>query len=112
MNKESVITDWTEFCLICGGEAECEHHAIPGTANRAKSEEFKLVIPLCNNCHNMSRDSIHRNPKMAAMSKIIGQLAFAKEYFKSKLTASENEKRQMEQDAKEMFIDTFGKSYL
>ena len=120
MSKESIITDWPEFCLICGAKAEHTHHAIPGTANRAKSDRYGLLMPLCANCHDMSRDSIHKNPKMASMSKIIGQLAYERDaaimYCLTSDSIREDNaihlKELVEQTIRDSFVKEFGKSFV
>lgn len=70
------ITDYMDMCVICGNPAQAKHHLIMGTANRSKSEKWKLYIPLCNACHNMTDNSVHLNSKLTAFSRIIGQLGF------------------------------------
>ena len=109
---DSVITQYTEYCLICGASTECEHHLIEGVANRAKSEKWGLKIPLCNSCHNMNANSMHGNTKMNRLGKIMGQIAFEKEFWKSKVMASKDEKKLMEQDARDLFRKDFGKSFV
>ena len=103
MVKESVVTDYMDYCFICGAPKEHTHHLIEGVANRQKSDKYKLIVPVCGNCHNMSKDSIHGNTKMDAMSKIIGQLAFEREEVANGLT---------KEQAREKFRKEFGKSYL
>lgn len=53
-----------------------------GTAGRELSEKDGLKVPVCNDCHNMGDIlcRIHGNPMAERMSKIIGQLAWEKEY--------------------------------
>lgn len=95
----SIITSYMNECMICGSNQVVIHHAIPGTANRSKSDKYGLVMPLCVKCH----DAIHRNPKMTTMSKIIGQLAFEREEVANGFT---------KEQAREKFRKEFGKSYL
>lgn len=63
-------------------EVKAEHHLVFGTAGRELSEKDGLKVPVCNNCHNMGEIlmRIHGNPMAERMSKIIGQLAWEKEY--------------------------------
>ena len=76
------MTDYPEICFICGRPSEAEHHLVFGTAGRELSEKDGLKVPVCNNCHNMGEIlmRIHGNPMAERMSKIIGQLAWEKEY--------------------------------
>ena len=106
MNKESIITDWMEFCVICGAKTENIHHAIPGTANRAKADKYGLVMPLCVRCH----DDIHRNPKMTTMRKIIGQLAYEKEAAIDYCVT--DNKELLKQTIRDDFMEVFGKSHI
>ena len=112
MDKVSAITKYLDTCLICGAQREAIHHGIAGTANRAKSDKWNLLIPLCARHHNMSNMSVHGNREMNVMSHIISQLAFEKEFFKSRITASKSEKEQMQEDARTLFRNEFGKSFL
>jgi hypothetical protein len=43
----------SESCFVCGknGPGLQEHHLIPGTANRANSEQYGLKVILCAWCH-------------------------------------------------------------
>ena len=77
-----IETDYPEICFICGRPSEAEHHLVFGTAGRELSEKDGLKVPVCNNCHNMGEilKRIHGNPMAERMSKIIGQLAWEKEY--------------------------------
>lgn len=79
---KGIVTDYPEICFICGRPSEAEHHLVFGTAGRELSEKDGLKVPVCNNCHNMGEIlmRIHGNPMAERMSKIIGQLAWEKEY--------------------------------
>lgn len=80
--SKGIVTDYPEICFICGRPSEAEHHLVFGTAGRELSEKDGLKVPVCNNCHNMGEilKRIHGNPMAERMSKIIGQLAWEKEY--------------------------------
>lgn len=98
------ITDYMNMCLICGSTQNIhKHHLCMGNANRQKSEDYLLYIPLCAKHHNMSDMSVHHNKEMNVMSRIIGQLAFEKQYCAFGYTYEE---------AREKFIKEFGKSFL
>lgn len=73
---KSTITDYTEYCLICGSPCYDDvHHCLSGS-DRKHADEDGLVIPVCRICHRF----IHDNPKALTMSKIIGQLAYEREH--------------------------------
>ena len=96
MKRYSIITDDLNHCIVCGKTKEALHEVFFGTANRKKSIEHGLVIPLCNMHHNMSDAGIHYNKEFDNQVKIIGQKAFMKYYHKSV----------------EEFRQIFGKNYL
>lgn len=49
----SVLTNNFERCCVCGRPAVEIHHIIHGTkGNKALSEEYGLIAPLCRDCHN------------------------------------------------------------
>ena len=80
--SKGIVTDYPGICFICGRPSEAEHHLVFGTAGRELSEKDGLKVPVCNDCHNMGDIlcRIHGNPMAERMSKIIGQLAWEKEY--------------------------------
>ena len=102
---ESIVTQYTDYCLLCRAEREAMHHCIPGNANRAKSDKYKLVVPLCNFHHNLGPNSAHTNVALGTALKIIGQLAFEKEYYR-------NELRYSDDPARDKFRKEFGKSFV
>ena len=103
---KTILTKYDGYCVICGKPTQTTHHLIEGTANRRISDNHGLVCPLCNFHHNMSKDSVHLNPAMQAMSHIIGQLAFEKEYYRKNLIDGDDD------PAREEFRKLFGKSFL
>lgn len=104
-----MITKYERYCIICGRPADAIHHCIEGTANRKKSEKFDLKMPLCNECHNMTDNSVHFNSKMNSMSHIIGQLWYERNYI---LEKRELPFEGLGEEARESFRREFGKSYL
>ena len=78
----SIITEYTEFCLICGTPSTDPHHCLSGS-DRIHADEDGLVIPVCRACHRF----IHDNPKALTMSKIIGQLAYEREHTREEFRA-------------------------
>lgn len=104
--RESIITDYMEYCMICGKPCEERHHGIPGTANRCISDQYKIILPLCREHHNSSKMSVHHNREMEVLSKQLSQLAFEKEYYRKMLYDGEDD------PAREVFRAKFGKSFL
>lgn len=115
--SKGIVTEYTEICIFCGRQAEAEHHLIFGTAGRELSEKDGLKIPVCNNCHNMGQKlcRIHENPMAERMSKIIGQLAWEREWMLQN-TVAINNKGQMEKvernAVRSQFMKRYGRSYL
>jgi len=105
---KSVVTEFTEICAICGKPAECEHHLIFGTGMRRLCDEDHIVLPMCNDCHNMSdrlTSRIHDNPMAESLSKMLGQMAWEKEFYKQL-------SKQDVDIARITFMKRYGKSYL
>lgn len=102
---KSIVTEYTDYCLFCGKPTTAGHHLVFGKGIRKLSDEDGLIIPVCDNCHTMSKVSyrIHDNPIAETMSKIIGQLA----YEKHKVANGMSEK-----EARKDFRARYGRSYL
>lgn len=94
------------ICALCGKPSECTHHLCGGSGKRKISDEDGLTIPLCNECHNMAvkpEDRIHGNPVAEKLSKMLGQIAWEKDYVS---------KGGNEDEAREAFREKMGKCYL
>lgn len=108
-NVKSILTKYTEVSVFSGKHTEAFHHLIYGTALRKLGDKDGLVIPLTNDEHNMSSRGliyqIHGNPAAEKLSKLLGQVAWEKEYYR-KMTGCE------EDEAREEFRKRYGKSYL
>jgi len=101
--ENEMVTEYTEICAICGRPRECEHHLIYGSTHKLADEDG-LTLPMCHNCHNMGKltSKIHGNSMAESLSKIAGQLAWEKEYYK----------KIPEDPAREAFRKRYGVSYL
>lgn len=108
--KSIVVDDkYMGYCMICGKPTNVIHHGIEGVANRKVSDANHILIPLCENHHNMSDMSVHHNNEMRVMCHIISQLAYEKHFIAEK---SQIPFWDIEQEARESFRSLFGKSYL
>lgn len=96
MERYSIITDNLRVCYVCKRPKECLHEVFFGTANRQKSIEYGLVVPLCNYHHNFSDKGVHFNRELDLKLKKIGEKAFI-DHYKSSV---------------EEFIRIFGKNYI
>ncbi len=96
---KAFISDYTQFCALCGRPKTDLHHCIFNTSNRKKCDEDAILLPLCRNCH----DKIHHDASFGYMSKILGQTLW-----ELNTVASEEEIK----DARAKFTSRYGKSYL
>ena len=99
---ESIITKYRS-CIICGATETIHHHHLLEGSKRALSDEDGLIVPLCAYHHNMSVRSVHLMPELNKLSKIIGQLAWERNYCAEGHTVDE---------AREAFRARYGKSYI
>ena len=105
---KSIVTDYMSISVLSGRPAECTHHLIYGNGLRELSDKDGLVIPLTNEEHNMSLDSIHLSRYGGHLSKIIGQLAWEKEFYKELCEKI----GLVESSARDSFRKRYGQSYL
>lgn len=116
---KSIVTEYEDICVFTGKPAEAVHHLIFGS-DRAKADEDGLVVPVTNACHNMGHSCakgagvknrgtliIHGNSMAEKMSKMMGQLAWEKQYYRER--AGENGEKD---SAREAFMKRYGRSYL
>ena len=84
--SKSIVTKYEDISAFSGASANCRHHLVFGQGRRDLAEQYGLWIPLTNAEHNMSSrgliHQIHENPAAEKLSKMVGQLAFEKEYYK------------------------------
>ena len=89
MKKKSIVTNFTEFSVFSGTPTNTMHHLIFGTSLRRLADEDMLVIPVTDSEHNMSSQGneyqIHHNPVDEKLSKMLGQMAWEKNYLAKKL---------------------------
>lgn len=70
-----MITNYFDYCLICGKPKTDDHHMVFGIAKRKLADEDHLLIPLCREHH----EQMHNNEGMQAMSRICGQLLYERD---------------------------------
>lgn len=88
--QDTIVTEYVDFCLICGKPYNIEgHHLICGKGKRELGTEDKLVIPLCDSCHK----KIHDNGIAMVLSKMLGQAVYEQNH------------------TREEFRERYGKSY-
>ena len=108
-----ILTEYTELSAFSASPKECIHHLIPGNGLRKLADEDGLVIPLTNYEHNRGpiEERIHGNIAAEKLSKMLGQVAYEKEYYRSLLEAVD-ELEKGEDPAREVFRRRYGISYL
>lgn len=81
-NRFSLFTDDLEHCIICGKSPVNKHEIFGGSANRKKSMEYGLVIPLCTCEHHdqINCRGIHFDKKLRDEWHIKGQTKFNEVY--------------------------------
>jgi len=77
--KKSILTDNFKKCYFCNKNQNIQLHHIFGGANRKKSDKYKLIIPLCWECH-LGNNGVHFNKKQMDKLHKIGQKAFIENY--------------------------------
>ena len=110
---KSIVTEYTNISAFSQNRRECDHHLIFGSGLRELADEDGLTIPLTHKEHNLGKDTekIHENQAAEKLSKMAGQLAYEKEYYRKALeTLGEIEKGS--DPAREMFRERYGISYL
>lgn len=128
MASKSIVTRYESICAFCGSPMPSRHHLVFGISERKKSEEDGLWLPVCDSCHNMGADIrkgparkgtgtmiVHGNSMAEAMSKMIGQLAYEKEYYRSQYIDAKERVAETEADedpARQSFMRRYGRSYL
>ena len=94
--RKSIITKYEDICALCGRPKESEHHCVFGNGLRKLADLDGLTLPICNRCHNMGSidEKIHGNSCAEKLSKMVGQLAWEKEYYKSQCGIEDDEARE------------------
>lgn len=118
---ESIVTEYDQICAFCGRPMQATHHLVWGCygADRDKADVDGLTIPVCHECHNLSKGRmtapskklgtmiIHGNSMAEAMSKMIGQLAWEKQYYKERAGLNG-----ADDAARDAFQQRYGRSFL
>ena len=89
---ESKFTSDLEHCFVCGRPYPQIHH-IMNAFNKAKSEKYGLILPLCMN-HHTGAEGVHTKPEKMLACKQMAQRKFEEDH------------------TREDWILEFGKSYL
>lgn len=111
--RKSILTEYEEISAFSGKSRECDHHLIMGRGTRELCEKDGLYIPMQNCEHNCSPNGlihqIHENPAAEKLSKMLGQVAWEKEYLAKKLDEMGVDARA---ESREKFMKRYGQSWL
>ena len=88
----SAFTDDLSRCYVCGRPYPSIHH-IMNAANKKKSEEYGLIIPLCME-HHTGQSGVHTKPEKMLACRQMAQRKFEEEH------------------TRDEWIKIFGKNYL
>lgn len=111
--KKNIITEYTELSAFSASGKECDHHLIFGNGLRELADKDGLILPLTNREHNTGpiTERIHDNIAAEKLSKMLGQMAYEKEYYRATFEA-QGELVKGEDPARESFRERYGISYL
>lgn len=105
MTKKTILTKYSDYCLICGKPAE-SHHIFKGNKHRKLADEDKVIMPLCPE-HHTGNMSVHMKREMNILCEIAGQLAWEKQYLIDKYLSDE-----AWEESREAFRKRYGISFL
>ena len=97
-----MITEYNDYCIICGKPRTDMHHVFKGHKQRHLADEDELLLPLCRE-HHEGNMSVHNKKELNVLAEIIGQLA----YEKKKCAEGYGEAA-----SRESFRIRYGRSYL
>ena len=111
--SRSIITKYEDLSVFSNEPAEVRHHCLFGRGIRELAEQDGVWIPLRNCEHNMSSKGtiyqIHGNVAAEKLSKMLGQMAWEKNYIVNKYQLPFED---VNEEAREAFINRYGKSWL
>lgn len=111
--KRNVLTEYAELSAFSAQPRECDHHLIFGSGMRKLADEDGLVLPLTNYEHNMGpvSERIHGNIAAEKLSKMLGQMAFEKNFYREMLESLQEIDNGTD-PARDVFRERYGISYL
>lgn len=117
MKKHSILTDYDDISAFSGKPREAIHHCIFGVGVRELADEDRIWLPLTNWEHNLSPmgtiNQIHGNPAAEKLSKMLGQVAYEKEYIAKRYVELSGETLEdIKRESRNAFMERYGKSYL
>jgi len=102
-DRFSILVPKLDTCFICGTSSRiCLHEVFHGTANRKKSKEDGLIIPLCFD-HHQGTFGVHNNSKLDSKFKHDAEICWIHEYANDCNSPEEKINK---------FIDRYGKNFI
>lgn len=108
MKKKSIVTSYMSVSAISGEPAENVHHLIFGGSMRKLADEDGLTIPVTAWEHTAGpvTQRIHDNSMAESLSKILGEIAWEKEFYRRQCTKDD------EDPARDAFRRRYGKNFV
>lgn len=114
--RKSILTDYDNISAFSGKPKECLHHLLFGVGMRELADSDGCFIPLLNEEHNCSSKGtiyqIHDNPAAEKLSKMLGQVAWEKEYLAKELEKCGYDIDDIKDEARTHFMARYGQSFL
>lgn len=108
---KSIITKWMQYCMVCGKPREHVHHALYNTGKRKLADQDHLLMPLCIYHHEDSKNGVHNNMGMKALSQQLAQACWQRQYLAEKLSKCEELGHQSADDWIQESADAFKQRY-
>ena len=104
IERYTILVPDFKTCFVCGSSGDIHiHEVFYGRANRIKSIQDGMCVPLCPAHHNMSNQGIHFNKQLDNYVKKQAEKIWVEHYCNSSLTKEEKIQK---------FIDRYGVNYL
>lgn len=102
-DRYSILVPDLGHCFICGTDQRiCLHEVEHGTANRKKSKEDGLILPLCFE-HHQGNTGVHNNSELDEYFKKQSEKIWIEKYVDHELSPEEKIQK---------YIDRYGKNWL
>lgn len=110
---KSIVTNYEQYCLICGNPNTERHHLLMGNKHRHLAEEDGLVVGLCPAHHNSSNMSVHMNKEMKALSQMLAQACWERQLLAEKVASFEQRSvEEVRTDIRNAFCKRYMENYL
>lgn len=110
---KSIITKWTEYCMVCGKPREHIHHGLYNTGKRKLADQDKLLIPLCMFHHEDSKYGVHNNAGMKVFSQALSEACWERQFLAEKLEElSDTSADEWIEKARQDFFHRYGEFFM